>query len=419
MERPGSPGSVVVVGAGQAGAWVVSTLRDEGYDGRLVLLGDEPEAPYERPPLSKDFLAGTRDAASCAVKPEGFYAERSIDLRLGCRVRSIDRARKEVVAAGGETFAYDSLVLATGARPRLLPVPGAELPGVCYLRTMADSAALRERLRQGLRVCLIGGGYIGLEIASTATALGCQATVVEALPEVLARTMPAELSRVIVGRHRARGVAVETAFKTAEIVESGGALSVVSQDGRAVAAELVVIGIGILPNVELAEAAGLDCDNGIPVDAFGRSSDPAIYAAGDVTCHHNPLLGRSIRLESWQNAQNQGIAVARAILGNGAPYAEVPWFWSDQFDMNIQAVGAAEAWDAVVIRGDPEGDSFAVFCLSEGVLVSAYAVNAPRDLRFARQMIAKGARPRPEHLADPAVALKTLARAEARAESSS
>ena len=414
MERPGSPGSIVVVGAGQAGAWVASTLRDEGYDGRLVLLGDEREAPYERPPLSKDFLAGTRDAASCAVKPEGSYAERSIDLRLGCCVRAIDRARKEVVA-GGETFAYDSLVLATGARPRLLPVPGAELPGVCYLRTMADSAALRERLRQGLRVCLIGGGYIGLEIASTATALGCQATVVEALPEVLARTMPAELSRVIVARHRARGVTVETAFKTTEIVESGGALSVASQDGRAVAADLVVIGIGILPNVELAEAAGLDCGNGILVDALGRSSDPAIYAAGDVTCHHNPLLGRSIRLESWQNAQNQGIAVARSILGNGAPYAEVPWFWSDQFDMNIQAVGAAETWDAVVMRGNPEGDSFAVFCLSEGVLVSAYTVNAPRDVRFARQMIARRAQPCPEQLADPAVALKTLARAESNA----
>ncbi|WP_299616671.1 NAD(P)/FAD-dependent oxidoreductase [Pelagibius sp.] len=418
MERPdspSSPGSIVVVGAGQAGAWVASTLRDEGYDGRLVLLGDEPESPYERPPLSKDFLAGTRDAASCAVKPEGFYAERSIDLRLGCRVRAIDRARKAVVAADGETFAYDALVLATGARPRLLPVPGADLPGVCYLRTMADSAALRERLRPGLRICLIGGGYIGLEIAATATALGCQATVVEALPEVLARTMPAELSRVVVGRHRARGVTVETAFKTSEIVESGGALSVISQDGRAVAADLVVIGIGILPNVELAEAAGLDCDNGILVDAFGRSSDPAIYAAGDVTCHHNPLLGRSIRLESWQNAQNQGIAIARAILGNGAPYAEVPWFWSDQFDMNIQAVGAAETWDAVVMRGDPEGNSFAVFCLSEGVLVSAYAVNAPRDVRFARQMIAKGAQPCPEQLADPAVALKMLARAESSA----
>ena len=402
--------SVVVVGAGQAGAWVAATLRDEGFDGRVVLAGEEAHEPYERPPLSKALLAGTKDAASCAVKPPGFYAERDIELRLGCPVRAIERERKALLLGDGGTLDYDRLVLATGARPRSLPVPGAELPGVHMLRTLDDALALRDALRPGARVCLIGGGYIGLEIAATATALGCRATVVEALPALLSRAMPPELSRIVAARHRARGVAIETGFRTAEIAAEGTALRVAAEDGRAVEAEAVVVGIGIVPNAELAEAAGIACDDGILVDAFGRTSDPAVFAAGDATRHENPLLGRRVRLESWQNAQNQGIAVARGLLGGTAPYAEVPWFWSDQFDMNIQAVGLAEAWDQVVLRGEPEGEQLSVYCLRAGAVVSATAINAARDIRYARQMIAAGAMPAPEDLANPEVPLKQLAR---------
>lgn len=403
--------SVVVVGAGQAGAWVAATLRDEGYEGRVVLVGEEAAAPYERPPLSKALLAGARDAASCAVKPEAFYEEAGIELRLGCRVEAIDREARSLRLAGGQSLAYDRLVLTTGARPRELPVEGAESAGVRSFRTIEDAEALRAALTEGARVCLIGGGYIGLEIAATATALGCRATVVEALPALLSRAMPPELSAVIAERHRARGVAIETGFRTHRIVEQEGALRIEAEDGRTVAADVVVVGIGILPNTALAEAAGLDCDDGILVDARGCSSDPAIFAAGDVTRHHNPLIGRRLRLESWQNAQNQGIAVARSLLGKGEPYAEVPWFWSDQFDMNIQAVGAAERWDQVVLRGDPESPQFSVFCLLESALVAATAVNGARDIRYARQLIAKGARPAAALLADSAVPLKELARA--------
>ena len=402
--------SIVVVGAGQAGAWVAAILRDEGFDGRVVLVGEEAHEPYERPPLSKALLAGTKDAASCAVKPHGFYAERDIELRLGCPVRAIERERKALVLDDGATLEYDRLVLATGARARSLPVPGAERPGVHLLRTLDDALALRDALTPGARICLIGGGYIGLEIAATATALGCRATVVEALPALLSRAMPPELSRIVAARHRARGVAIETGFRTAEIAAEGTALRVAAEDGRAVEAEAVVVGIGIVPNAELAEAAGIACDDGILVDAFGRTSDPAVFAAGDATRHENPLLGRRVRLESWQNAQNQGIAVARGLLGGTAPYAEVPWFWSDQFDMNIQAVGLAEAWDQVVLRGEPEGEQLSVYCLQAGALVSATAINAARDIRYARQMIAAGAMPAPEDLANPEVPLKQLAR---------
>ena len=404
-----SDAGVVIVGGGQAGAWAAATLRDEGFDGRVVLVGEEAHIPYERPPLSKAVLSGAQGAESCAVKPADFYGERNIELRLGCRAGALDRERRRLELTDGESLRYEQLVLATGARPRRLALPGSELAGIHYLRTLDDSLALRARLRPDTRVVLIGGGYIGLEVAATAATLGCQVTVVEALPEILARTMPAALSRVIAERHREKGVVIETGLKTEGFEDGGGFVLVRFADGRSVEADVVVVGIGIVPNAEIAEAAGIACDDGILVDEYGCTSDPAVFAAGDATRHHNPLLGRLVRLESWQNAQNQAIATARNLLAKAAPYAEIPWFWSDQFDMNIQAVGLAETWDQVAFRGAVEGGRFTVFCLSEGVLVAAYAVNAARDIRFARQMIADQRRPAPERLSDPDFPLKRLA----------
>jgi 3-phenylpropionate/trans-cinnamate dioxygenase ferredoxin reductase subunit len=404
----GKDGDSVIVGAGQSGAWTATTLRDEGYVGRVVLIGDESHVPYERPPLSKGLLAGNQDAESCWIRPADHYAGAGIELRLHRGVETIDRANKELHLSDGETIGYGRLVLAMGARPRRLMAPGSDLPAIHYLRTIDDSLMLKRGLAAGTRILLIGGGYIGLEVAATAVELGCHVTVIEALPEILARAMPPELSREIARRHRQNGVVIETGVTVEAFEESNGALRINCTGGRTFEADVVVVGIGAIPNDAIVEAAGIRCDDGIVVDEFGRTSDDSIFAAGDVTRHFNPVLGRHIRLESWQNAQNQAIATARNLRGSEVPYAEVPWFWSNQFDMNIQAVGLPVIWDQVVFRGEAAAEKFSVFSLSQGIVVSAHAVNAPRDIRYARQLISGRKRPDPLELADPTVPLKQV-----------
>lgn len=380
---------VVIVGAGQSGCWVAMTIRQHQPDRPIILLGDESHPPYERPPLSKDVLSGKSAPESTYIRPETWYRENGIDLRLGTQVRAIRRKEKSVELDSGEVFPYDRLVIATGMRPRRLAVPGADHPAVHTLRAMADLGPVRSALEPGRRVVCIGAGFIGLEIASVAARAGCEVTVIEAAPRALGRVVAPEVAAAIVRRHERHGVrflfdASVTAIK--DRGEGGGTLQLA--DRTEVMADLILVGVGGEPNDELAREAGLDCQGGIRVDATGRTLDPFIYAAGDVTRQHNLGLGREVRLESWQNAQNQGIAVGREVAGVPEPYAEVPWFWTDQYDDNFQIVGAPESWDRILWRGSPQDDSFTAIYLSGGRVVGGNALNNGRDIRPLRQMIA-------------------------------
>ena len=405
MSDPG----IVVIGAGQAGGWAAKTLRDEGFEGRIVVVGEEPYPPYERPPLSKEVLLGREPAESSYLWPEGSFDEWGVELRTGVAATGIDRAAKTVSLGGGESLAYDKLLIATGGRVRELPLAGAELDGVHYLRGIDDSAAIRAELGEGARLVVIGGGWIGLEVAAAARMLGAEVAVVEALDMLCARALTPEIAAYLLEVHRGRGVDVRLGA-TVEALTGEGRVTGVSLAGETLAATAVVIGIGIVPNVELAEAAGLEVDNGIRVDALCRTSDPDIFAAGDVTNHPNLLLGRNIRLESWENAQNQGIAAARAMLGGDTPYCEIPWFWSDQYDVNIQLVGLPAGFDETVTRGERAGGSFVEFYIKGGRIDGAAAINNPRDIRFARRLMQARKTVDPEALADPAVKLQALLR---------
>lgn len=402
---------VVIVGAGQAGAWVAATLRKLDPDRPIVMIGEEPVAPYERPPLSKAFLAGFSGLESAYIQPPSFYAENSIDLQLGRRVEAIDRQGGQAILADGSCLAYGRLVLATGCRPRRLAVPGAELPVVHVLRTTAHADAIRRGLVKARRVVAVGAGFIGLEVAAVARRMDCDVTVVESAAGALGRMMAPVVAREIVAMHERHGVRFRFGVGVSAIERTAAGAEVVLSDGSALPADLVVVGIGADPETTLAEAAGLACGNGILVDEFGMSSDPSIFAAGDVANHFNPLLDRRLRLESWQNAQNQGIAVGRALGGQPAPYAEIPWFWTDQFDWNVQILGAADGWERLVWRGDPASGQFTVLYLKDEVVVAATMVNSPRDVRPVRKLMASGSRVSASDLEDASKSLGDLSKA--------
>jgi 3-phenylpropionate/trans-cinnamate dioxygenase ferredoxin reductase subunit len=404
----------VIVGGGQAGGRAAEAMRAAGFDGRIVILAGEPVRPYERPPLSKQVLTGEADAGTVFLRDESYYESQGIEVRLRAEVTAIDRNGRRLALASGESLGYDKLLLATGTRVRHLPVPGGELGGVHYLRTLADSEALGRDLAPGRRIVIVGGGYIGLEVAAAARKRDCTVTVLEASDRLMGRQIAPELGAWFAEQHRARGVDVRTGVQVEGFVDDGtGRVSAVqTADGGEIAADAVVVGVGVRPNVELAEAAGLPCDDGIVVDEQGRTADPAIFAAGDVSRHPNPVLGRAIRLESWQNAQLQAEAAGRTMAGCPSDYRAVPWFWSDQFDINLQMVGLPESWDSLVWRGDPARDAaFSVFYLSDGRVVAANAVNQGKDIAPARKMIETGARPDPAALADTGVTLKKVLKA--------
>jgi 3-phenylpropionate/trans-cinnamate dioxygenase ferredoxin reductase subunit len=398
----------VIVGAGQAGGWTAKTLRDGGFAGRVVLVGDEEYPPYERPPLSKEVLLGQKPPEGAYLWPAKSWDEWQVDLRLGRRAVRLDRSGRRIELADGEVVAYDRLMLATGARARTLAIPGIDLAGVYVLRAIPDTLSIKADIAPGRRVVVIGGGWIGLEVAAAARKLGGEVTVVEALDHLCSRALTSELAEYVQGIHAEHGVDVRLKTTVSRLEGAGRVARAVLSDGASVDCGLVVVGIGVVPNVELARDAGLAVDNGIVVDDRGRTSDPDIFAAGDATNHPNALLGRRVRLESWENAQNQAIAAAKAMLGDAPPYAEVPWFWSDQYDMNIQLVGLAPAWDRTVTRGDPAGGAFTVFYLHGGRLVGAAGVNTGRDVRFCRRLIQSGRTFDPAALADPAVKLQAL-----------
>ena len=398
---------IVIIGAGQAGAQAIATLRAEGFEGSLTLIGDEAYPPYQRPPLSKAYLAGDFARERLFLKPDAFYAEAACGLRLSLAATAIDRRNKTVGLSDGTKLSYDRLLLTTGARVRQLPVPGAALAGVYYLRGIADVDALRQHFQSGTRLAVVGGGYIGLEVAAVAVKHGLKVTVIEAADRVMVRAASPEISAFYEKIHRANGVEFVLGAM-AERFEGSERAQGVSTNRGGVEADVILAGIGIVPNCELAEAAGLACDNGISVDEYGVTSDPDIFAAGDCTSHPGFAGGR-VRLESVQNANDQAKHAALAMVGKPLAYREVPWFWSDQYDLKLQIAGLARPGDRTVLRGNPETRKFSVFHLRDGVVAAVEAVNAAPDYIVGRRLIAARAMVAPERLQDISVPAKSLA----------
>jgi 3-phenylpropionate/trans-cinnamate dioxygenase ferredoxin reductase component len=399
------PERVVIVGAGQAGAQVAVSLRQLGFAGEITLLGDEPHLPYQRPPLSKAYLSGEMALERTWLRSESYYAKHRIDLRPGARAARVLRSEKVVVCDDDRRLEYDALVICTGTAARRLPLPGVDLPGVFYLRTLADSDAIRAAIRPGAKAVIIGGGYIGLEVAASLRKLSAAVTVIEALERVMNRVVAPPVSAFFAAQHAQRGVEVVTGAAISALEGDGRVERVICIDGRAFPADLAIIGIGAVPNDELARDAGLEVANGIVVDDFGRTSDPAIFAAGDVTEHPNALFGRRLRLESVHNAMEQAKAVARAIAGRPEPYADVPWFWSDQYDLKLQIAGVGDPDDELILRGDPASHAFACLHLRGGRLAAIDCVNRGGDFLAAKKLIAARAVPDRARAADPEVPL--------------
>jgi 3-phenylpropionate/trans-cinnamate dioxygenase ferredoxin reductase subunit len=408
MSAPTEAPGVVIVGAGQAGYQVAESLRQDGYTGSVTLVGDEPDVPYQRPPLSKAYLLGETDRLRLKFRTEEWYAEHHVVTHLNVAAVAIDRAARTVALADGTVLPYAHLVLATGARPRPLPVPGADLPGVHMLRTLADVDAIQADLDSVETVVVVGAGFIGLEFAAVARKLGKAVTVVEAAPRVMGRVVSPTLSAHFTKVHEDHGVTVLCDAQVSALVGERRVSAVVLADGRSLPADLVVVGIGVIPNTGLAEAAGLDCQGGISVDIQGRTADPHILAAGDVALHVHPFAGRALRLESVQNAADQGRSVAAAIAGVDRPHDAVPWFWSDQYDIKLQMAGLREDGDREVVRGEVESGKFSLFHFRGPVLRAVDSVNKPADYTIARKLLAEGLSPTPEQAADPTFKLKDL-----------
>ena len=398
----------VIIGAGQAGGWTAKTLRDEGFEGRVIIIGDENFAPHERPPLSKEVLLGDAEKDVCLLWPPGTLEDAGIELRLGVSVSAIDADGHTLSLGNGETIGWNKLMIATGGRARPLPVDGADLDGVYTLRTIEDAEGIRARLVSGANVLVIGAGWIGLEVAAAARKRDANATVIELADRVCARALTPEMSAWVHELHVSHGVDIRLSAAFDHFEGDGKLQRAVLGDGTAIPCDVAVVGIGLIQNTELAEQAGLSIDNGIVVDEHGQTSHPDIFSAGDVTNHPNALLGRRVRLESWENAQNQGINAAKAMLGTMQPYAEIPWFWSDQYDANIQMMGLPENWDETVIRGDRDAGEFIEFYLKEGEIQGAAAINNARDLRFTRRMMTSGKKFEAASLADPDIKLQKL-----------
>jgi 3-phenylpropionate/trans-cinnamate dioxygenase ferredoxin reductase subunit len=401
--------TIVIVGAGQAGGWAAQTLRSEGFAGRIVLIGDEPHPPHERPPLSKAVLSGAALADSTRLmKPEALDAL-ALDWRSNVQVRRIVRDTKQVLLDDGEALAYDKLILCTGGRARRLALPGADAVHLHTLRTIEDAQALAPVLAPGRTVVVVGGGWIGLEVAATARQRGADVVVLENQSRLCERTVPVEISEHLLSLHRAQGTRVLLGAGIHRFTKGIDGRPVVElADGNALPCDAVVLGVGLVPNDELANEAGLACEGGVLVDGQCRTSDPDIFAAGDVAVAHNVWAGRRLRLESWQNAQEQGIAAARSALGMAVDYQPLPWFWSDQYGTNLQIYGLPSASHRVVRRGDPASGSFVLFYLQGDVVQAAIGPNAARDLRFARRLIEQRKPVDPERLADTATPMARL-----------
>ena len=400
----------LIVGASLAGAKAAETLRSEGFGGPVILLGTETERPYERPPLSKGYLLGKEDKSVIYVHEEGWYAEHGVDLRLGVTVTAVDRAGRTVTTADGESIGYDQLLLATGASPRRLNIPGAGREGVLYLRTVGDSERLAAAFRGGGRVVTVGAGWIGLEATAAAREAGCEVTVVEPEPTALYRAIGRELGDVFADLHREHGVQFRFGESVSELRgpgTDGPVGEVITSTGDALPADIVVVGIGVVPNTGLAVDAGLEVANGVVTDAALRTSDPIICAAGDLANSHHPLLGRRARVEHWANALNSGPAAARSMLGQDVTYDPLPYFFSDQYDLGMETAGLPEpgTYDQVVYRGDRAGREFIAFWLASGAVVAGMNVNVWDVSDDIQALIRSGKQVEPASLTDPDVPL--------------
>ncbi len=401
---------IVIVGAGHAGGTVAALLRQHGHEGPIELIGQEPVAPYQRPPLSKAYLKGEAGIEDLKLRPDSFYAEQGIALRLGLQAEAVDRVGKRVRLGDGSHAAYDILVLATGSANRKLDLPGAEPGDLLELRSLADAERLKQALGPGRRLAVVGGGYVGLEAAAAARSMGAEVTVIELAPRVLARVACEELSGFFAAYHRSRGVEILTGVQVDAVERSGaGPQALRLSDGRRIPCDAVLVGVGARACADLADGCGLECEFGVVVDATGRTSDPAVYAIGDVTFRPMPHYGdRHHRLESVPGVLDQARQAVAAILGQTPPPHEVPWFWSDQYDLKLQIAGVPFEADRRVIRGDMGAARFSIFHLAADRIAAVEAVNCPPDFMAGRQLIAQARRVDAEKLADPRVSMREV-----------
>ena len=396
---------IVIIGAGHAAGQAAASLRQAKFEGSITIIGDEAHVPYQRPPLSKQYLAGTQVADKVYLRAEKFYADKDIQLMLDTRATQIDPGTKTINLDNGETIAYEKLLISTGSRPRKLSIEGSDLSGIHYLRTMDDVDGIRTDVKPGANLVIVGGGYIGLEVAAVGIELGMNVHVLEMEERILQRVTTPEMSAYYHKLHSDRGVHIHTQTGVTGFSGNGKVEKVLCGD-ESFAADIVIVGIGIIPNIEIAEEAGIHCDNGIVVDDHCCTSDPDIYAAGDCTNHPNPLMNKRLRLESVPNAMDQARVSTANMLGDDKVYAAIPWFWSDQYELKLQMVGFSADGDSQVLRGDMENHQFAIFYLKDGKVVAADAVNSPKEFMLCKQLVGKPADP--AQLADPETDLKSL-----------
>ncbi|MEP1231517.1 MAG: FAD-dependent oxidoreductase [Litorimonas sp.] len=397
----------VIIGASHAAGQLVASLRQFGWEGDITVIGDEPNVPYHHPPLSKGYLSGEKSDEDLLIRPSASYEAANVRLKLGARVIEIDRKAKTILTDKGETMTYDRLVLTTGARVRRLPIEGAELPNVFYLRDMTDVSAIKKAVKTAKHAVIIGGGYIGLETAASLKGLGLDVTVLEAMPRILQRVTAPELSEFYKRIHSQEGVKIVENTIAAKISQDEAGLVVTDKSEHSYLADFVIIGIGVIPNIELAQAAGLECGNGVVVNEFCQTTDNDIYAAGDVTWHYNIKYDRYLRLESVPNATEQAKIVASHICAAPKAYDSLPWFWSDQYDLKLQIAGLSEGYDDLIVRGDHMNSrSFAAFYFKGETLLAVDAVNAPREFAMTRMVLAKGKTLNKHKVADETCALK-------------
>lgn len=404
-----NPRRVVVIGAGHGGGFVVGFLRQYGFTGSITLVGDEPVLPYHRPPLSKAWIKGNVDMAGLALRLDTFYTEQHVDLRLGCRATAIDAVNRQVSLDSGEQFSYDDLILATGADARQLPLAGSAHNNVMTLRTVADAEKLRTALGPGKRLVIIGGGYVGLECAATARAIGSEVVLIERAPRLLERVASAPISGFLQTCHEQQGVQFVLDASIEAIEGENSAEAVRIADGRRFPCDVVLVGIGATPATALAETSELACDDGITIDADCRTSNQHIFALGDAAKRPHPLYQRNLRLESVPSAMEQAKRVASVIAGREPGHAEVPWFWSDQYELKLQIVGLPFEVDQIVVRGDPASGKFGVYHLSTGRVVTVEAINSPPDFFAGKKLLASGKVVDAGQLADTSIALTELA----------
>ena len=402
-------GTCIIVGAGHAAVSLATSLRQEQWEGRIVIIGAEASLPYHRPPLSKAYLAGEKTLEEIQLRPAAVFEKAGIELLLSTRVEAIDREHKQVSLSDGQSLSYDKLALTTGSRVRRIALPGVDLDGVCYLRQAVDADRIRSRIKPGNRAVVVGGGYIGLETAAVLTQLGMQVTVIEMLDRILQRITSPEVSAFYTRVHRSQGVNIVCGTGVQAFQGDTAVREVICDNGTSYPADLVIIGVGIVPNQELAASAGLEVKDGIVVDEYTRTSDPDIVAAGDCTWHYNRLYDRWLRLESVQNATDQSRCAAATLCGNDKPYDTLPWFWSDQFDIKLQIAGLTQGYTDIVFRGDRDhGRSFSAFYFRDDRVIAVDAVNMPPEFMIGKKMITEGIVVDRERLLDTSVHIREL-----------